>query len=34
MTNYRKSLLEAYQEVKERELTPKELKDREKIAKK
>ena len=34
MTNYRKSLIEAYQEVKERELTPKELKDREKIAKK
>ena len=34
MTNYRKSLLEAYQEVQERELTPKELKDREKIAKK
>jgi len=34
MTNYRKSLLEAYQEVLERELTPKELKDREKIAKK
>ena len=34
MTNYRKSLIEAYQEVLERELTPKELKDREKIAKK
>ena len=34
MTNYRKSLLEAYQEVQESELTPKEQKDREKIAKK
>ena len=34
MTNYRKTILEAYQEVRERELSPKELKDREKIAKK
>ena len=34
MTNYRKSILESYQQVRERELTPKELKDREKIAKK
>ena len=33
MTNYRKSLTEAYREVQERELTPKELKRREEIAK-
>mgnify|MGYP001265914009 FL=1 len=33
MTKYRKSLTEAYREVQERELTPKELKRREEIAK-
>ena len=33
MTNYRKSLTEAYREVQERELTQKELKRREEIAK-
>jgi len=33
MTNYRQSLTEAYKKVQERELTPKELKRREEIAK-
>ena len=33
MTNYRQTLTEAYRQVQERELTPKELKRREEIAK-
>ena len=33
MTNYRKNMAESYQQVRERELTPKELKRREEIAK-
>ena len=34
MTTYRQKMTEAYQQVRERELTPTELKRREEIAKK